>query len=545
MLFKDFIDIITSKAKAEAKTSIDCFGKFADIRLRCLGIQTRRDLLEAADDHYRSGNTDELQFNVALDSVNKNFRIGLALSYDGFPNARNNVGSKTPPVWDRFKKTKKIFPPNGIKTIHLGNGIPQDGFHELSPQDGGFQFWGRLVEWRENELDEFYQNLSDEMLNYLNDLVKIYIYVYCDDKWRELMYEEYISLLKSSKQIILTGAPGTGKTYTAKELAGQLIGTGSDLKEQMEFIQFHPSYDYTDFIEGLKPYKDPNNQLSFELKNGIFKNFCRKAGVIERIMFKLYEKEGKIDWSKFNSSNIAKELDNFCIPDFWRKWLDANKEQGADIIKALPKFVFIIDEINRAELSKVIGELMYSLEPDYRGIEGKVKTQYSEMNTNKTFFVNENDDWFFIPSNVYIIGTMNDIDRSIEIFDFALRRRFAWYEVKVDDVMETVLKGMLTGPNWSDDKINSLKKKAEELNKVITEQQWGFNEHYKIGPAYFGKIKNYLQDPSNDDLSKGFDSLWENHLQLLLFEYVRGTGKEREFINACKKIFVNPDTTTA
>ena len=153
---------------------------------------------------------------------------------------------------------------------------------------------------------------------------------YVENKYKHCrglaMLEEIKGLLKANRQIILTGAPGTGKTYLARELAADLLGcSAADLKdrEAFSFVQFHPAYDYTDFVEGLKPVQT-NGSIAFELRSGIFREFCGRAKVEEE------------------------------------------KKQP---------FVFVIDEINRADLSRVFGELFYALEPDYRGERGQVATQ--------------------------------------------------------------------------------------------------------------------------------------------------------------------------
>lgn len=333
-------------------------------------------------------------------------------------------------------------------------------------------------------------------------------------------------IIQHNYQLIFTGAPGTGKSFSANELAENLTGYTQDnaiFKNRVEFVQFHPSYDYTDFMEGLKPKKPKNGDVGgFELRNGIFKEFCRKAGVIERIIYQ--------NPAASNYTAILKDLDNACkglssnVKSFWQGWLNEKATQQPHDYSPnhLPIFVFIIDEINRAELSKVFGELMYCLEPEYRGAKGAVKTQYSYMNTEETAFTRYDDDRFFIPSNLYIIGTMNDIDRSVEVFDFALRRRFAWHEIKVKEVMRDVLTSIFIAkknPYWGS-KIDKLATKADNLNSVISSGP--LNEHYHIGPSYFGKIVNY---GNNDD---AYQKLWNNHLRLLIYEYVRGMGSELE-----------------
>ena len=165
----------------------------------------------------------------------------------------------------------------------------------------------------------------------------------------------------------------------------------------------------------------------------------------------------------------------------------------------------IIDEINRGEISKIFGELFFSIDPGYRGTEGMVQTQYQNL-------VKEDDeffDGFYVPENVYIIGTMNDIDRSVESMDFAFRRRFAFKEIKATDSVNMLYDtekgiGELAG------KAN---KRMINLNKAI-ETIEGLSSAYHIGPAYFLKLKNYKDDC--------FKQLWNNHIEGLLREYLRG-----------------------
>ncbi len=286
-----------------------------------------------------------------------------------------------------------------------------------------------------------------------------------------------IDIVVSNYNLILTGAPGTGKTYLAKQIAAQMIlGKEFDdmsnedkkkMNEQCGFVQFHPSYDYTDFIEGLRPIKDGAGNVSFRREDGIFMKFCRKA---------------------LEAHNNAKDKE------------------------AAPKYVFIIDEINRGELSKIFGELFFSIDPGYRGENGQVKTQYYNLWEKKDEF--GGDRTFFIPENVYIIGTMNDIDRSVESMDFAMRRRFAFKEIQASDTIE-----MIKSNSHLQESYPLIEERMTNLNLCILNIQ-GFSTAYQIGAAYFLKLANYLEE---DKLTnKSWEDLWNNHLQGLLFEYLRG-----------------------
>ncbi len=332
------------------------------------------------------------------------------------------------------------------------------------------------------------------------------------------------TLLLTNKQLIMNGAPGTGKTYSARnEIANKLFGIegASDPDKekikniQMDMVQFHPSYDYTDFIEGIRPNLSGQN-VGYTLKNGSFKRFCRRAGVIERIIA-----AGKK--VNANSINTFLEGEDEDIKKFWEEYIETNQN---DIeIEKLPLFLFIIDEINRAEISKVLGEIMFCLDSDYRGPKGKIATQYASLATEKTFFIDKNNDRFFIPSNVYVIGTMNDIDRSVEVFDFALRRRFAWHEITADDVMDKVLKSMgidqKLGQNYND-----YLSRIKELNEMIV-NKLKLNRHYHLGPSYFAKIELYM----NGNYQSAREEVWNNHISQILNEYVKGKRTETEIEN--------------
>lgn len=192
--------------------------------------------------------------------------------------------------------------------------------------------------------------------------------------------------------------------------------------------------------------------------------------------------------------------------------------------------VFIIDEINRGEISKIFGELFFSIDPGYRGTIGMVKTQYQNLITDK------NDPFyhgFYVPENVYIIGTMNDIDRSVESMDFAMRRRFAWEEVKANENV-----GMLNELNEIKDEVLD---KMTRLNSALWNDETdtgieGLSSAYHIGGAYFQKLSLYLnEDKTNKE--EAYKHLWDNHLKGVLFEYLRGTPNARENLNILESVY--------
>ncbi len=287
----------------------------------------------------------------------------------------------------------------------------------------------------------------------------------------ERRMEELKQLLGKCHNLILTGAPGTGKSFLAMQLANALTGDSRDTppsKRHSAFVQFHPSYDYTDFVEGLRPTssgKDGN--IGFERKDGIFKEFCKNA----------------------------------------------ISEESSD-----QKYVFIIDEINRGDIAKIFGELFFAIDPGYRNAENRIpiKTQYQNL------IQDQNDpfkDGFYIPDNVYIIGTMNDIDRNVESMDFAVRRRFTWKQIAPEDTQDAILAGLGAA---TDD----AKKRMNRLNAAIRAEKSQLGENFCIGAAYFKKI---------DTTQKKWDNLWYYHLAPLLAEYVRGLPDAEKMIEIFKK----------
>ncbi|MDT0651326.1 MULTISPECIES: McrB family protein [Flavobacteriaceae] len=361
-----------------------------------------------------------------------------------------------------------------------------------------------------------------------------------DDHWIGLFYWEIYTNLSNpfslKKQVVKYGAPGTGKTYNAKkttELQYELwcgeIEAGSDITydELVKVVQFHPSFTYEDFMEGLRPTIDNQNQTQLALQNGVFKDLCIKAGKWEKDLIeqKIINKNRKWEDLKVEDIHSYKDKLNGVHWEFI-----FNADPGKKLESIVPPFFIIIDEINRAELSRVFGELMYCLE--YRGYEGMIKTQYSHLNTDSTGMIKIGEEYrFFVPNNVFIIATMNTIDRSVESFDFALRRRFRWEEVQPDT---SILRYHLTEntdkphfKNWSD-----LAKNLENLNDNIRNQEL-LGKDYCIGHAYLWNL-NYAENSSVSEVRK---AVWEDNIQPLLQEYLRGTGREAELLGKFKKSF--------
>ncbi|MBD8040530.1 AAA family ATPase [Phocaeicola sp. Sa1CVN1] len=195
--------------------------------------------------------------------------------------------------------------------------------------------------------------------------------------------------------------------------------------------------------------------------------------------------------------------------------------------KASKPFVFIIDEINRGEISKIFGELFFSIDPGYRGESGRVKTQYQNMIDEKDPFY----EGFYVPENVYIIGTMNDIDRSVESMDFAMRRRFAWKEIKANENT-----GMLDSFGGLKNEIIS---KMNRLNNAIWNEETnegieGLSAAYHIGGAYFKKLELYDYE---NNLPEAYQQLWENHLRGVLFEYLRGSFNAADNLKKLEEVY--------
>jgi 5-methylcytosine-specific restriction protein B len=381
--------------------------------------------------------------------------------------------------------------------------------------------------------DEF----RDELQNKITDDFYLSQFV-----WE--LYENLSNPFSLKKQIVKYGAPGTGKTYQARQQTSLLFdiwkeefAPNSSLTHasQIELVQFHPSFSYEDFMEGLRPVLDDNGTAQLTLQNGVFKEFCRNAGKWE-IDYQNLKEKPKASNSKDKTFNERDRLSiSDLLPyreqltgDYWQYIFEIS-DTSKLVSDAVPPFFFIIDEVNRAELSRVFGELMYCLE--YRGIAGALKTQYANLNSPETRMLNINGtNQFFIPTNVYMIGTMNTIDRSVESFDFALRRRFRWEEVKPD--MGLLRYHLASADEGKYGHWTSLADNLESLNSQIAYQPL-LGHDYQIGHAYLMDLKY----ATSLTVAEVRERVWDDCIQPLLQEYLRGTGKEAELIGSFGKAF--------
>ncbi|MBR0270829.1 MAG: AAA family ATPase [Methanobrevibacter sp.] len=305
--------------------------------------------------------------------------------------------------------------------------------------------YGKLPMKTLTDITNYYEMLNNikELIGEegnVDDIEEISYPTYSPEKFLDEVYiteDDYatlVELLINKKNLIVQGAPGVGKTFMAKRLAYSIMGE-KDINRVM-MVQFHQSYSYEDFVMGYRPSKE-----GFELRQGSFYKFCKKAEVDD-------------------------ENDYF----------------------------FIIDEINRGNLSKIFGELFMLIENDKRGPKNKIQLLYS-------------DESFFIPKNVHIIGLMNTADRSLAMIDYALRRRFAFFDLKPGFDSEGFKNYQ---SELSDDGFDNLIKLMGELNREISDDE-SLGEGFRIGHSYLCNIR--------DDVDEKLKYIVEYELIPLLKEY--------------------------
>lgn len=487
-----------------------------------------------------------------------------------------------------------------IKLLCIYSSTP-DFFGINIGSTGQLKFWGQLMPLDKKHGGVYKQNydltatISKKFPeldgNYLSSILWKYhrhmieskkeknndIEAFVEENSEDTIYlNAYSNHLLEAKNIIFRGAPGTGKTYLAKEIAADIVSKGrttiiseleDDEKKRIGFVQFHPSYDYTDFVEGLRPVTSDDGAINFQLKAGSFMSFINQAKAIKSIdgvdnfdeawekffdavaeasiegqgYHKLLSLTGKpiknlltyerggmqgvypegttMYWNHDQIYNIYRGLpgvpkeglDNYrkAIINHLKSEYGLNDYQEVSQLKeSAEDYVFIIDEINRGEISKIFGELFYSLDPDYRGNKEGVYTQYANLHANP-------EEKFYIPENVFIIGTMNDIDRSVDTFDFAMRRRFTFLEITAEASAE---------------KMNlpvAVKQQMARLNDAIV-VIGGLTEDYHIGASYF-------KDSVSPEVDENDAPLWQTKIQPLLKDYFRGEHKASDKLEELKK----------
>lgn len=374
--------------------------------------------------------------------------------------------------------------------------------HELKPD----QRWSEILSGRWNlSLKDFADRWPDAS-NALCRAITDHDYGSLPDDQTRQQFQQFVFLVSlhstttknafdmlrtGNQALILYGPPGTGKTFQAMKVARQMFGMHEDLEEDLEalqfgkkpdlaaggkgcweLVQFHASYSYQDFMGGILPSLDPEDgRLSYKLNEGTFMSFCKVAG--------------------------------------------AHRKKP---------FVFIIDEINRADLSAVFGELMYALE-------------YRDKEVQVTHFGG-----FKIPENVFIIGTMNTTDKSLTSFDLALRRRFTFFKLPPD--LECLM-DWGTRQDFCPEQMKHLIDRAKKLNAYLTDTHEGLSlaADYAVGQAYFMKVKDFCPpDEGRRNLTAfALEQLWNYHLEPLIEEYLGADAANRQSsLQTQRQEFIKP-----
>lgn len=313
--------------------------------------------------------------------------------------------------------------------------------------------------------------------------------------------------------VIFNGAPGTGKTYGVSKGIEKLQKVDGNNYKDKKYIQFHPAFSYQDFIEGIKPLGIDNiGNLKLDVVNGVLKDFCIK---------------------------VRKENEEFFV-----KNKCSNDENGRpNNINEWPHYFFVVDEINRGNLSNIFGETFTLLEMDYRDYDFSNPTDgYKIINNNlistalsSVIKERNNDDLvykkvngevvFGIPFNIHFIGIMNDVDRSIDAFDLALRRRFKWITKYCD---YEVINDILIDKVGDQDNVKAFVDSCEALNDFICTKGLKLGKNYEIGHSFFLKITEQINSRSKKITDKKKKSVFENYIAGTIKEYIRQIVDETE-----------------